>query len=187
MDPVSAISLLASIGQLIGLTAKHVDYINKVHKAPKDRAILAMEASTLLGLLTKLRSRAEMAAKEQDPWFVGLQSLAGPFRPLDQLKVSMIDLTAKFEPKYGGALIWPFTEKSIKEILMKIEENEIARHPSSTRRLTVSLYLSFSTILSRLLLAAGVRLWKIEKLRSQIAGRGINYTTSAESLENREP
>lgn len=109
MDPITAVGLLASIGQLIDLTAKFVEYVNGVRKAPRDRAILAMEASTLLGLLTNLRFRAETAAKEQDPWFVGLQSLAGQFGPLDQLKVAMTDLTIKFELKFGGPLVWPFT------------------------------------------------------------------------------
>ena len=121
MDPITAVGLLASIGQLIDLTSKFVEYINKVASAPKDRVLLAMEASSLLALLTSLKYRAEESPKEQDPWFVGLRSLACEYGPIQQFKLAMIELAGKFEPKKGGSLRWPFTEKSIKDILSRIE------------------------------------------------------------------
>ena len=121
MDPITVFGLLASIGQLIDLTSKMVAYVNTVKDAPKARAVLAMEASSLLALLSDLHSRAQQAAKEQDPWFLGLKYLGGQYGPIEQLKVAMDDLAGKFEHKSGGALRWPFTEKSIKDILTRIE------------------------------------------------------------------
>ena len=121
MDPITALGLLASIGQLIELTASFVEYVNKVADAPKDRTVVAMEASSLLGLLSTLKFRADTAAKEQDPWFAGLKSLAGEHGPIEQLKLAMMELAGKMQPKRGGPLRWPFTEKSVKEILGRIE------------------------------------------------------------------
>lgn len=121
MDPITAIGLLASIGQLIDLTAGFVEYVNKVADAPRDRVTLAMEATSLLGLLSTLKFRADRAAKDHDPWFAGLRSLAGEYGPIEQLKLAMVDLAGKFQPKRGGALRWPFTEKGINEIMSKIE------------------------------------------------------------------
>ena len=55
MDPITAAGLIASIAQLIGTTTQTIQYLNDMKDAPKYRAKLAQEASSLLMLLTDLR------------------------------------------------------------------------------------------------------------------------------------
>ena len=59
MDPISAISLIASLAQPIDVTSKTLRYLNNVKNAPKSRAQVAQEASLLLALLISLRYRLE--------------------------------------------------------------------------------------------------------------------------------
>jgi hypothetical protein len=66
MDPVTVIGLVAGIVQLIDTTTKAIKYINDVKDAPRDRARLAREATSLLALLTDLRYRLE-ESKSTDP------------------------------------------------------------------------------------------------------------------------
>ncbi|EXJ70463.1 uncharacterized protein A1O5_06532 [Cladophialophora psammophila CBS 110553] len=74
MDPVTAVGLRASIVQLIDSTTKAIKYLNNVNNAPKDRARLAREATSLLALLTDLRHRLEEASST-DQWLTGIRSL----------------------------------------------------------------------------------------------------------------
>jgi hypothetical protein len=80
MDPVTLAGLAASIVQLIDATTTVIKYLNDVKDAPKDRATLAREGSSLLALFTDLRYRVE-EAKPTDPW---LRSLGVKGGPLDQ-------------------------------------------------------------------------------------------------------
>ena len=121
MEPISAIGLIASIAQLLDGTIKFVEYVNNVKKAPESRMLLALEATTLLGLLTGLKYRVERAETRGEPWYIGAQTLGGKYGPLEQLAEQMNVLTAKIQPKRGGSLIWPFTETSVKAILRRIE------------------------------------------------------------------
>lgn len=121
MEPITAIGLASSIAQLFDATIKLIEYVNKVKKAPKNRAMLAIEATALLGLLTSLRYRVEQAATEHDPWYLGVQSLGGKNGPVEQLKMEIATLNAKLEPKFGGPLTWPFNEASINGTLTRIE------------------------------------------------------------------
>jgi hypothetical protein len=125
MDPVTAVGLIASIAQLIGATAQAIQYLNDVKNAPKDRARLAREATSLLTLLTDLRYRME-EAKSTDPWFAGFRSLGGRGGPLEQFREAMEELTRKLEPgtaikRLGKALIWTLDKNEINGILSKIE------------------------------------------------------------------
>lgn len=121
MEPISAISLIGTIAQLLDGTVKLVGYVNKVKKAPQSRAMLAMEATTLLGLLTSLKYRIEQAESEHQPWYIGVQSLGDKFGPLVQLNDEMKTLNSRLEPRFGGSLAWPFSEPSIKDTLRRIE------------------------------------------------------------------
>ena len=117
MDPITAVSLVASIVQLIDITAKTLQYLNDVEDAPKERARLAQEATGLLSLFTDLRYRVE-EVKSTDPWFVGLRSLAGDGGPLDQFKSTMEDLADKLVPRkgikrIGIALRWTLDKKDV--------------------------------------------------------------------------
>jgi len=121
MDPITGIGLAASIAQLLDATMKFIDYVNRVKKAPQHRVMLAIEATTLLGLLTSLKYRVEQAELEHDPWYLGVQSLGGKNGPIEQLKLEMATLVAKLEPKFGGSLTWPFSETTIDNTLARVE------------------------------------------------------------------
>ena len=125
MDPVTAIGLVSSIVQLIECTAKTIGYINHVKDAPKERARLAREATTLLSLLTDLRYRIDDAEKN-DPWFSGLLLLGGVNGPLELFRGDMEVLAKKLTPetklaKIGQRIVWPLDNKKMNDILTKIE------------------------------------------------------------------
>jgi hypothetical protein len=125
MDPVTGVGLAASIVQLIDVTTKAIKYLNDVKDAPKDRAKLAKEATSLLVLLTDLRYRVE-EAKSTDSWFTGVRSLGVEGGPLDQLKEAMEELARKLKPettikKFGKMLLWTLDKNKISDILSKIE------------------------------------------------------------------
>lgn len=125
MDPVTAIGLVASIIQLIDVTAKAVKYLNDVKDAPKDRQRLALEVTSLLTLLTNLRYQME-EAEATDTWFICLRSLGEENGLLDQFSGAMEALVKKLKPeggmqRYSRALIWTLEKKEVMEILNKIE------------------------------------------------------------------
>ena len=64
MDPLS---LTASIIAILQLTSTFTNYINNARNTTKEQAQLAVEASNLYTLLTKLRFRVE-GARSDDPW-----------------------------------------------------------------------------------------------------------------------
>jgi hypothetical protein len=125
MDPITAVGLIASIVQLIDTISKAISYLKDVKDAPKDRAKLAREASSLLLLLTDLRYRVE-ETNSTDSWFIGLRSLAGHGGPLIQFKEAMEELADRLKPttgikKVGKALWWAHDKEEIDIILSKIE------------------------------------------------------------------
>lgn len=60
-DPLTANGLAASLVQLIDATTKAYKSLNEVKNTTKERAELAMEAASLVPLLTSLRNRVEKA------------------------------------------------------------------------------------------------------------------------------
>ena len=124
MDPVTAIGLVASLNQLIGVTAKTIGYLNDVKDAPEDRAKLIQEASGLLARLTDLNYTLE-TADTMESWHGTVHS-QGMKDMLDLLQRSMEELAKKLKPEHGikglgKRLLWTLDKKEIKEILAKIE------------------------------------------------------------------
>ena len=109
MDPITVVGLAASIVQLIDATTTAIKYLNGVKDAPKDRATLAREGSSLLALFIDLRYRVE-EVDSMGVWFAGVRSLGVEGGPLDQFKDAMEELARKLKPeagikKFGKALI----------------------------------------------------------------------------------
>ena len=124
MDPVTAVGLAASIAQLIGVTTKTIKYLNNVKDAPKDRAKLLKEASSLLSLLINLNCTLE-GANPTESWLGTAQS-QGLKDVLDLLRRSLEELAKKLKPEHGmkslgRRLVWPLDKKEIMETLAKIE------------------------------------------------------------------
>ena len=125
MDPISALGLAASIIQIIDATTTTIKYLNDVKAAPKDRAQLAQEATSILVLLTQLRYRLE-GADSEDPWYNGIRRLGTDNGPLQQLHDTMVSLADKLEPKsgiktVGKALLWSLEKRECTELLSKIQ------------------------------------------------------------------
>ena len=119
------IGLVSSIIQVIGATTKTIQYLSDVKDAPKERAKLAREASSLVALLTDLRYKVE-EVKSTDPWFASVRSLGADMGPLQQFRDAMEGLERKLKPhtgieKFGKALLWTIDKNDIKDILGKIE------------------------------------------------------------------
>lgn len=122
MDPVTAVSLAASIVQLIDATTKTIRYLNDVKDAPKERSRLALEATRLLVLLTDLRYKVD-EARATNPLLTAVASLR---EPLEQFKEAIETLKRKLKPKaglgkLGTALLWSLDKKEIDDILSQIE------------------------------------------------------------------
>ena len=125
MDPITGLGLAVNIIQIIDTTTKAVKYLNDVKDAPKDRALLAQEATSTLVLLTQLRYRLE-GTNAKDPWHVGIRSLGALDGPLAQLLAAMNSLATKLEPSSGmrkvaKVLIWSIEKKECVEILGRIQ------------------------------------------------------------------
>ena len=125
MDPITGLDLAVNIIQIIDTTTKAVKYLNDVKDAPKDRALLAQEATSTLVLLTQLGYRLE-GTNTIDPWHVGIRSLGALDGPLAQLLAAMNSLAIKLEPssrmrKVAKVLIWSIEKKESVEILGRIQ------------------------------------------------------------------
>ncbi|KAI1751736.1 hypothetical protein F4782DRAFT_540762 [Xylaria castorea] len=122
MDPLST---TAGIIAVLQLTTTVVKYLNNVKNASKDQKRFAIEASNLLALLTKLKCCLEESAPT-DPLHAGVRQHATKNGILDQYKAALETLVAKVIPEGGAgkvsaALLWPFKQKEIEEILRIIE------------------------------------------------------------------
>jgi hypothetical protein len=127
MDPITAVGLVGSIARLIDITVTVIGYINQVKHAEADREKLALEITSLLGLLTFLRCRLE-EANSTDPWFIGIRSLGSENGLLDQFVKTMEELEDKLNPKNVTGklkkmnLFWPLGRKEAEGTLAKIEQ-----------------------------------------------------------------
>lgn len=125
MDPLSAVGLVGNIVQIIDSVVKVVGYINDVKDAPKDRARLAREITSLLDFLTDFRYKVEECSTT-DPWFSSLRVLAAPHGPLQQFKEEMDELSWKLQPqsglkKFRKSLVWTLEKSDISNIISRIE------------------------------------------------------------------
>ncbi len=126
MDPVTVFGLASSIIQLINTTTIAIKFLNDVKDAPKDRARLALESSSLLALLTDLRFRIEEAKLTDDPWFANIRSLGEEGVLLKQFNGAIEELEKKLKlegwgKKFGGELRWALNKKSVNDIVSSIE------------------------------------------------------------------
>lgn len=113
--------MTASIIAILELTSKLTGYINNVRHATREQKQLAVEASNLYGLLTRLRFRVE-EARANEPWFNQVKQL-----PLDQFKaalegmVKQIPLSSSRTDQIKSALVWKFTKNEVENTLQRIE------------------------------------------------------------------
>lgn len=126
MDLVTAVGLAVNVATLIQVTLQIVQYINDVGNAPKDRATLAREATSLLVLFTNLRYQLENIETLNDPWFRGIRSIGFQNGPLQIFKEEMEKLAAKLKTqrglkRYGRMLTWPLHARDVTDALARIE------------------------------------------------------------------
>ncbi|KAL8716489.1 MAG: hypothetical protein Q9225_006190 [Loekoesia sp. 1 TL-2023] len=122
MDPVN---FAASIGTLIGATAKAVKYLNCVRNASNERKTLSREATDLLPVLVRLKNQVD-EPKQSEPWFESLNLLATEEGAFDQLQEALEKLTEKLKPEKGikniaRNFIWTLDKDECDETLRKIE------------------------------------------------------------------
>lgn len=116
---------MASILQIITITAQTVQYLSDINNAPKERAKITQETISLLGPLMSLRDRLENA-NTTDPWFARLLSLGAQGGPLEQYQKGLEEIVAKLQTKsgiklVGQRLLWTLDKKQTKDILDRIE------------------------------------------------------------------
>lgn len=122
MDPVS---LTASIIAILELTTKLTSYMNSVRNATLEQKQLAVEASSLLSLLTSLRYRVE-DARSSDPWFNQVRLLGVERGPLDQFREcleKMVEQTLRTNRKdqIRSVLTWKLAKPQVQNSLERLE------------------------------------------------------------------
>jgi hypothetical protein len=125
MDPVTAIGLIASVGQLINAAANLVGYIIDVKDGPKDKARLALECASLVALLTEFRYEIE-DLNLKDLRLASIQLLAEESGPLKQLTYTVKELVERLRPasragRIVKAVIWPIEKRDVDNTLARIE------------------------------------------------------------------
>ena len=117
--------MTASIIAILQLTRTLTGYINDVRHASTEQAKVAVEASSLYGLLTTLRFRVQ-AARSDDPWFNQVKILGIHGGPLDQFNdilermVGQISSSRKRD-QIKSALTWKFTKSELENALKQME------------------------------------------------------------------
>ncbi|KAJ9663080.1 hypothetical protein H2198_001072 [Neophaeococcomyces mojaviensis] len=121
-DPLS---VAASIIAVIQVTSQVVVFINEVRNAPKEQVQIAIEASNLLSLLTRLRYRVD-EAQANEPWFEQVRKLGVKDGPLDQCASVLHEITSNIEKlqssnKVRSAIMWKFKKEDFEEMRRVIE------------------------------------------------------------------
>lgn len=117
--------MTASIIAILQLTTTLTGYINDVRHATAEQAKVAVEASSIYGLLTSLRFRVE-AARSDDPWFQHVKMLGIHDGPLDQFKDVLETMMRQVSPsrkrdQIKSALTWRFTKSEVDDALKRME------------------------------------------------------------------
>lgn len=122
MDPLS---MTASIVAVLHLTTTLTGYINDVRHSTVEQTKVAVEASNLYSLLTRLRFRVE-AIRPDDPWLNQVRMLGIHEGPLDQFKdvlermIGQISSSRKRD-QIKSALMWKFTKSEVDDALKRME------------------------------------------------------------------
>ncbi|KAL8721440.1 MAG: hypothetical protein Q9225_001885 [Loekoesia sp. 1 TL-2023] len=178
---MEAVGLVASISQLIDITAKTIKYLNSVKDASGERSRLFLEASSLLPLLATLQDQVGRVDKEEAR-FDSVRSLAAEHGPLDQLRKALEQLGEKLKPKKGvknatRAFIWTLDKAYCENLLATIE-----RAKSS-----IGLALQGDTFtLARAIKADTAGIALIDKRTSTIAGGIDTLQAQGDSLQQQK-
>ncbi|KIX06985.1 uncharacterized protein Z518_04961 [Rhinocladiella mackenziei CBS 650.93] len=114
---MEALSMTAGIIVVLQLTSALTSYINDSKNATKDKALLAIEANNLYGLLTMLRFRVE-EARSNDPWFNQVKLLGFKMARWTQSKTFLETIVSKLSSskkrdRIKSALLWKFTKQEV--------------------------------------------------------------------------
>lgn len=124
MEPVGVV---ASITQLIAITAKTIKYLNSVKDASEDRSRLLQETTSLSSLLAQLKGKEEAAKNHQSvEWLRCVRGLGVENGPLDQLRSALELLAKRLKPKHGlkgvaYAFVWTLHRDESEALLARIE------------------------------------------------------------------
>lgn len=126
--------VLGTTLSIIAITRNVVQYLSDVKAAGKEMQRLLVEVSTTTGLLTALKTLAEV----DEDWVQTLQTLAKvddslitpgqrnpPKAPLDQMRELLEELNRTLAPvkgirKVGQTVKWPFKKGDVQELLARL-------------------------------------------------------------------
>ena len=124
---MEVVGAVASIAQLINITAKTIKYLNSVKDASEDRSRLLQETSSLLPLFISLQGKVEAAKNHQSvEWLRHVRDLAVENGPLDQLRSALEHLAKRLKPRHGlkgvaYAFVWTLHKDESEALLARIE------------------------------------------------------------------
>ncbi|KAL8720577.1 MAG: hypothetical protein Q9181_007891 [Wetmoreana brouardii] len=119
------VGVAASIGALIGVTTKTINYLSRVNNAPNERKALSRETTDLLQVLVSMKNQAD-EAKQSEPWSESIRLLATDHGALDQLQEALEKLSQKLKPgkgikKVARRIVWTLDKDECNDTLQKIE------------------------------------------------------------------
>lgn len=127
MDPVSAVSLLASIEALAEGAFKLVSLINTIKQGGKERLRMFTELNSLWMVLKLLESHFDPEEHElSEQWLDTISVLDQEGGVFDQISNAFDRLTARLQPKMGHrkvmqTLRWPFDKTEVEELTVHLE------------------------------------------------------------------
>ncbi|KAK7426023.1 hypothetical protein QQZ08_007471 [Neonectria magnoliae] len=125
MEPLGTIASIIAILELLSKVAK---YVNSVTGVEKERKSLRLELRACQYIHQEIVDEAD-TSEEDKAWSETIKAIEAPGAPLGQLQIALGIIEAKLQPKDGikkvlARLEWPFSEKEIKEIHVKIEREK---------------------------------------------------------------
>ncbi|KAF0329402.1 hypothetical protein GQ607_003351 [Colletotrichum asianum] len=115
-----ALGVTASLIAILELSTKTIAYILAARNAAREKADLASEIRACQILISGI-----IGVVDSDHWTTTLEVLSQPGGPLAALEAIFIEILEKIDSRDGWrrglrALKWPFDEKHIKNLLVKI-------------------------------------------------------------------
>ena len=119
---MEAVGFAASISSLLEFSGKVIAYIKDVKDENEERYALINELTGTKAVLSELENKAD-----SDEWRATMEALMTKNGPRDQFK-SVLECLEKnlgrsgsMLPRVAKWLIWPFTKRETKEILLRVE------------------------------------------------------------------
>jgi hypothetical protein len=122
------LSVAASISSVLQLAGNVVGYLNELKDSSTACGKILAEIASINSLLSRVMDLAD-EAKSGGVWSMIASSLSVPNGPVAQFKIALEQVATRLKPVVGlktagKALVWPFGEREVMDILYTIERQK---------------------------------------------------------------